>query len=121
LYFYQNSVATQKEYIVPFFCVFKPKIATAPVYVSKHYKAAVVTLDEGTIKSGFPRKKAQLVLGSTVSLLDPIKFFVKPITFDNEKEFTLHEKIAEALNCDSYFAKPYSSWEKKEGEAKREC
>jgi IS30 family transposase len=45
-------------------------------------------------------------------LLDPIKAFVKTITFDNGKEFTLHEKIAEALDCDTYFAKPYSSWER---------
>jgi hypothetical protein len=37
-----------------------------------------------------------LYLEATVLLLDPIKAFVKTITFDNGKEFTLHEKIADA-------------------------
>ncbi len=34
------------------------------------------------------------------------------ITFDNGKEFAYHEKIAEALNIDTYFAHPYRSWER---------
>lgn len=28
----------------------------------------------------------------------------------------MHEKIAEALNCDTYFATPYSSWERGQNE-----
>jgi len=61
-------------------------------------------------------KKAQYVLDATVLVLDPIKSFVKTITFDNGKEFTLHEKIADSLDCDTYFAKPYSSWERGQNE-----
>ena len=49
-------------------------------------------------------------------LLDPIKRFVKTITFDNGKEFTLHEKIAQSLECKTYFAKPYHSWERGQNE-----
>jgi IS30 family transposase len=55
-------------------------------------------------------------LDATVLMLDPIKTFFKTITFDNGKQFVLHEKIAEALGCDSYFAKPYSSWERGQNE-----
>ncbi|MBT5635526.1 MAG: IS30 family transposase [Gammaproteobacteria bacterium] len=34
------------------------------------------------------------------------------ITADNGKEFAHHEKVAKALECDYYFAHPYSSWER---------
>ena len=31
---------------------------------------------------------------------------------DNGKEFANHEKVADALDCEYYFAHPYSSWER---------
>ena len=37
---------------------------------------------------------------------------VETITFDNGKEFAGHERIAEELGCQCYFAKPYHSWER---------
>ncbi len=51
-----------------------------------------------------------------VSLLSPIQAFVVTITFDNGKEFAHHETIAKALECDTYFAKPYHSWERGQNE-----
>jgi len=51
-----------------------------------------------------------------IKLLEPIHCYVKTITFDNGKEFTLHEKIAKVLNCKTYFAKPYHSWERGQNE-----
>ena len=45
-----------------------------------------------------------------------ISNLVKTITFDNGKEFTKHEFIAEELDCDTYFAKPYHSWERGQNE-----
>ena len=61
-------------------------------------------------------KKAQGVFDASVLLLKPLKSFVKTITFDNGKEFTLHEKIARSLECETYFAKPYHSWERGQNE-----
>jgi transposase len=29
------------------------------------------------------------------------------LTFDNGREFSWHEKLAENLDCNTYFAKPY--------------
>ncbi|WP_035246405.1 IS30 family transposase, partial [Desulfogranum mediterraneum] len=49
-------------------------------------------------------------------LLAPIKQFVKTVTFDNGKEFTQHESIANELECETYFAKPYHSWERGQNE-----
>ena len=37
---------------------------------------------------------------------------VKTITYDNGLEFAKHELVNNMLGCDSYFCKPYSSWEK---------
>jgi IS30 family transposase len=40
-------------------------------------------------------------------LLTPLKHWVKTLTFDNGREFSWHEKLAENLDCNTYFAKPY--------------
>jgi len=92
----------------------------ADTIIGKNHKGAIVTLDErvSKLRLAFPLagKKAQYVFDATVLVLDPIKSFVKTITFDNGKEFTLHEKIADSLECDTYFAKPYSSWERGQNE-----
>ena len=37
---------------------------------------------------------------------------VLTITYDNGKEFAGHQRIAEILNADVYFAKPYHAWER---------
>ena len=37
---------------------------------------------------------------------------VKTITNDNGKEFAGHKSLAKKLDCDVYFAHPYSSWER---------
>ena len=45
-----------------------------------------------------------------------MKQFVETITFDNGKEFSLHKEIAKKIECDTYFAKPYHSWERGQNE-----
>lgn len=37
---------------------------------------------------------------------------MQSITFDNGKEFALHEHIAQELNTQVYFARAYHSWER---------
>ena len=92
----------------------------ADTIIGKNHKGAIVTLDERKTKLrlAFPLagKKAHPVSEAIILLLDPIKNFVKTITFDNGKEFCFHEKIAESLECETYFAKPYSSWERGQNE-----
>jgi IS30 family transposase len=92
----------------------------ADTIIGKHHKGAIVTLDDrkSKLRLAFPLegKKAQDVLDASTILLEPIKDFVETITFDNGKEFTLHEKIAQRLDCKTYFAKPYHSWERGQNE-----
>ncbi len=45
-------------------------------------------------------------------MLRPFKDKVKTLTFDNGSEFVKHEVLAQALAARTYFAHPYSSWER---------
>jgi len=38
--------------------------------------------------------------------------FIKSITFDNGSEFYQHKMLQEALECQVYFADPYSAWQR---------
>ena len=92
----------------------------ADTIIGKNHKGAIMTLDERKSKvrlaAPLQSKKAQPVKQATIDLLQPIKLFVETITFDNGKEFSLHEAIAKALGCDTYFARPYHSWERGQNE-----
>lgn len=92
----------------------------ADTIIGKNHKGAIVTLDERKSKlrlaAPLQGKKAQPVTEAMIKLLHPFREFVQTITFDNGKEFTGHEMIAEKLSCDTYFAKPYHSWERGQNE-----
>jgi IS30 family transposase len=92
----------------------------ADTIIGSNHEGAIVTLDERKSKlrlaAPLPGKRAKPVQKAIVSLFSPIKQFVKTVTFDNGKEFTLHEDIAKELDCETYFAKPYHSWERGQNE-----
>ena len=92
----------------------------ADTIIGKNHKGAIVTLDERKSKlrlaAPLPGKKAKYVKDAVTALFSPIKQFVTTITFDNGKEFTLHKEIAEEIECETYFAKPYHSWERGQNE-----
>jgi len=79
-----------------------------------------VTLDERKSKLRFafplPNKTAQGTAQAIITLLGHMKSCVKTITFDNGKEFSLHEQIAKVLECQTFFAKPFHSWERGQNE-----
>ncbi|MBM3405472.1 MAG: hypothetical protein FJY10_11375 [Bacteroidetes bacterium] len=51
-------------------------------------------------------------LKKTIDILTPDNQWIHTITADNGKEFAQHEAIAQALNIDFFFARPYHSWER---------
>lgn len=57
-------------------------------------------------------KQAEQVSNTIVELLDEWRPYIKTMTADNGKEFAAHKHIAEQLNIDCYFARPYHSWER---------
>ena len=80
------------------------------------HKQAIVTLVER--KSGYAvlmkvnHKTSELVSSAVIKKLEPIRDRVKTITFDNGKEFAEHARIDEALGSTTYFADPFSSWQR---------
>ena len=57
-----------------------------------------------------PDKSSEETMKGIVTVLHGLK--VSSITYDNGLEFALHELVNELLECESYFCKPYRSWEK---------
>ena len=79
-------------------------------------KSVLVTLVERktlfTVSKKLPRKTALAVSQAIITMLKPYKDLVHTLTFDNGSEFTKHERIAKALEAETYFAHPYASWER---------
>ena len=84
--------------------------------IGKNHRQAIVTITERKSKLALfakvERKTSDLVKEAIISLLAPIKDWVKTLTADNGKEFAGHLELAEKLEADFYFAHPYSSWER---------
>ena len=83
--------------------------------IGKNHKQAWVAIVERKSKFSLMRKvgnkTAELVATATIELLRPDKDRVLTLTANRGKEFACHEKVAKALECDYYFAPPYSCWQ----------
>ena len=84
--------------------------------IGKNHKGALLTINDratGVLKMAkIDSKEAHAVEAKAIELLQAWKPFLKTITTDNGKEFANHKNIAESLQIDFYFAKPYHSWER---------
>ena len=84
--------------------------------IGKNHKGALLTINDratGMLKMGYVEsKEAAIVQAKAVELLTDWKPLLHTVTTDNGKEFAYHQKVAEALEVDCYFAKPYHSWER---------
>jgi IS30 family transposase len=84
--------------------------------IGKGHKGAVVTLIERktlySLAAPVAGKHADGVRDAIIELLKPHQSRCHTITFDNGKEFAYHERIAQSLEANIYFAHPYHSWER---------
>ena len=84
--------------------------------IGKNHKGAIVTINDrsmGLLKmKKLESKNAETLADKTIETLMPYKEHLHTITSDNGKEFAAHQRIAQQLNIDFYFAKPYHSWER---------
>ena len=84
--------------------------------IGKGHHQAIVSLTERKSRLALlrkiERKTAQAVADAVIDLLKPIAGDLYTITADNGKEFADHERIAERLQADIFFAHPYSPWER---------
>ena len=88
----------------------------ADTVIGKGHQGVLVTLTERVSKLNLVipivRKEAELTKEAIIQALKPFAAWVHTITFDNGREFCRHLEIAQALDCKTYFAKPYHSWER---------
>jgi IS30 family transposase len=84
--------------------------------IGKGHKQAILTLNDRAtgilIMGKVPSKEAFQIEKKTLELLEDWKPMIHTITSDNGKEFANHINIAEQLDIDFYFAKPYHSWQR---------
>ncbi|MFN4291673.1 MAG: IS30 family transposase [Permianibacter sp.] len=84
--------------------------------LGKQESQAVVTLVERKsrylVARKVPRRKAEPVRNAIVSGLAGFDELVQTITFDNGKEFALHDEVAVALFADTFFADAFASWQR---------
>jgi IS30 family transposase len=88
----------------------------ADTMVGKGHQGFLVTLTERFSKFNLavavPSKEAEVVKAAILKALSPLKNYVHTITFDNGLEFAQHMDVANELDCKTFFAKPYSSWQR---------
>ena len=84
--------------------------------IGKNHKGAIVTINDrvsGMLKMEYvASREAKEVADVIINQLEDWKPFIKTITSDNGKEFADHQRIAEQLNIDFFFADPYHSWQR---------
>lgn len=84
--------------------------------IGKDRKAVLVTLVDRkslfTLSCKVAHKTARNVSNAIIRMLKPYKDNVHTLTFDNGSEFVEHERIAKALDAQTFFANPYCSWER---------
>lgn len=76
--------------------------------VSKPYRKRYGVYD----RPGRIKNRIDIEHRLTIESMRHLKNKVKTIALDNGLEFSAHEKIAEGLKTDIYFAHPYASWER---------
>jgi IS30 family transposase len=82
-----------------------------------HNKGAIVTLYERQSKlllgAKVSQKTAPIVTQAIQNLMKDLpKSALTSITFDNGVEFARHQELHSMLTDQTYFCKPYASWEK---------
>ena len=81
--------------------------------IGAEHKEAILTIVERKTKfllmEKLKSKNAKELAKTMVNMLLPYKNAIKTITSDNGTEFAEHQYINQKLECDFYFAHPYSS------------
>ena len=88
----------------------------ADLVSGSHHRGFLVTLVERksrlTLIGHCRTKEKDAVTAELIRLLSQSPLPTKTITFDNGREFSSHWQLQDALGCETYFAKPYHSWER---------
>jgi len=82
--------------------------------IGKGHQQAIVTIVDRKsrylLMQKVEKRTAEKVGEATITMLSAKR--CKTLTSDNGKEFANHERVAEALKIDYFFAHPFSAWER---------
>lgn len=84
--------------------------------IGGNHRGAIISVNERrtglSVQRWIPSKHADAVADGVIVMLYPLRQFVLTITSDNGAEFAGHERIAQMLGCDFYFARPHAPWQR---------
>ena len=84
--------------------------------MGKNHKGALLVMtDRDTLHTKLHKlrnRNSNIVSKNMIKLLEKTTHPVHTITFDNDKGFADHMSVANALNVDTYFTRPYTSQDK---------
>jgi IS30 family transposase len=88
----------------------------ADTIIGARHQGCIISLVDRASKytklSAAPNKEAECVAQRIITAIRPLPNQHHTITYDNGREFARHQHINKQLNCQSYFATPYHSWER---------
>jgi transposase, IS30 family len=79
-----------------------------------HKSALLVTVERSTLHTTIDKlkgKNADVITNKIIKRMRQLPN-IKTMTFDNDQAFTHHQKIAKALQINTYFTRPYTSQDK---------
>jgi IS30 family transposase len=80
-----------------------------------HRGAVLVMTDRATLHTQLYKlnsKDSGLISRAIIKRLSQMDYKIHTLTFDNDQSFSAHEYIAQKLNIDTYFTRPYTSQDK---------
>lgn len=84
--------------------------------LGKNHKGAILVItDRATLHTRLEKlggRKSDRVSAAIIKKLKRSKYPLHTMTFDNDKGFAEHKKIAESLQVNTYFTRPYTSQDK---------
>lgn len=84
--------------------------------LGKNHKGAILVMtDRATLQTRLrklPSKESTEVLKGIIDALNANPYKALTLTFDNDKAFSCHSEIAEKMNLQTYFTRPYTSQDK---------
>lgn len=80
-----------------------------------HFTALATLVERKTHYSRIVKlsgKDANDLADKVIEAMRPLKAYIKTLTFDNGTEFAAHKKLADSLECETYFADVRSPWQR---------
>ena len=81
--------------------------------MGKNHKGALLVMtDRTTLHTSLHKlknRRSNTVSKAMIKKLNEVRYPMHTITFDNDKGFADHMEVADALNVNTYFTRPYTS------------